>query len=318
MNEGRRFVPPDLPPPDGTISSGTSGREARPDDEYEAEGVARARADRVEAATRRDPGLVREVDPPAGEAENDEATPAQSLLHHLDELRTRILRSVLAILLGGVVGWWFSAAALEWAIRHTVGAVVVLDPLESFSERFKLALVLGACVALPLVLYQAWAFVLPGLFRRERRLLLPLVAASMLLFFAGAATAVLVVVPMVLQMLQQFLTPSMQQQIRLSSLLGFLYNLALATGVVFQLPLVAGALAALRLVTSRWLVRQWRVAIVTMLIVSALITPGDVVTAQIVLGVPLVVLYLLSIGVAWLVERVRKDDPPAEEAAQRP
>jgi sec-independent protein translocase protein TatC len=318
MSGERRLVPPDLAPPDGTVAAGHSGRPPRPGDELESEAIERARADRVEAGARRDPDLARAGGGPGddlgGGAEEDGA-PALSLLHHLDELRTRILRSVLAILLGAAVGWWFSAAALEWAIRHTVGSVVVLDPLESFTERFKLALVLGACVALPLVLYQAWAFVLPGLFRRERRLLLPLVAASLVLFFAGAATAILLVVPAVLEALRIFLTPSMQQQIRLSSLLGFLYNLALATGVVFQLPLVAGALAALRLLTSRWLIRRWRVAIVTMLIVSALITPGDVVTAQIVLGVPLVVLYLLSIGVAWTIERIRRnDDIPGEEA----
>ena len=314
MTEGPRLVPPDLPPPDGTIAAGTSGRPPRPKDELEAEAMERARVDRIEAGARRDPDLERagggagaDSDDERG-GEDDDPSPALSLLQHLDELRSRILRSVLAILLGAGVGWWFSAAALEWAIHHTVGTVIVLDPLESFSERFKLALVLGGCVALPLVLYQAWAFVLPGLFRRERRLLLPLVTASMALFFAGAATAVLLVVPIVLEVLRTFLTPSMQQQIRLSSLLGFLYNLALATGVVFQLPLVAGALAALRIVTSRWLVRQWRVAIVTMLIISALITPGDVVTAQVILGIPLVALYLLSIGVAWTVERMRRDD----------
>jgi sec-independent protein translocase protein TatC len=242
-------------------------------------------------------------------------SPIMSLLEHLEELRVRLLKSVAAVLLGAAAGWWASGGALEYAIRHTVGHVVVLDPIESFTERFKLALVLGACVALPIVLYQLWAFVLPGLFRRERRLLLPLVVASLVLFFAGAATAVFLVVPIVLEVLKAFLTPSMRQDIRLSSLLGFIYNLALATGVVFQLPLVAGALAALRLVTSRWLVRQWRLAIVVTLVVSALITPGDVVTAQIVLGIPLVLLYGLSIIVAWLVERSRPREPSEEGTA---
>ena len=317
MNEGRRLEPPDRLPPEGTIGTATSGRLPRPDDEAEAEAIARAREDRIEAATRRDPDRPRrDIDAVVEDHAEDDGVPAASLLHHLDELRTRILRSVIAILLGAGVGWWFSGQALEWAIRHTVGTVVVLDPLESFSERFKLALILGGLVALPLVLYQAWAFVLPGLFRRERRLLLPLVFGSIVLFLAGASTAVFLVVPIVLEVLETFQTASMVQQIRLSSLLGFVYNLGFATGVVFQLPLVAGALAALRIVTSRWLLRQWRVAIVSMLVVSALITPGDVVTAQIILGIPLVLLYLLSIVVAWLVERLRKDAEPdtAEES----
>jgi sec-independent protein translocase protein TatC len=222
---------------------------------------------------------------------------------------------VFAILVGGIAGWAVSGIALEYAITHTVGHVVVLDPIESFSERFKLALVLGGCVALPIVLYQAWAFVLPGLFRRERRLLLPLVGASLVLFFAGAATAVGLVVPIVLDVLKTFLTPSMRQDIRLSSLLGFIYNLALATGVVFQLPLVAGALAALGIVTAGALLRQWRLAIVATLVVSALITPGDVVTAQVVLGLPLILLYMLSVLVAWIVGRARAKRERAEEAA---
>ena len=315
------FDPPDLPPAEGVVAAGTSGRPPRPDDELESEGAERARIDRADAARRRDAELARagggagEDSLPPEDLEIDADAPALSILHHLDELRTRILRSVGAILLGAGVGWWFSGTALEWAIHRTVGTVIVLDPIESFSERFKLALVLGACVALPLVLYQAWAFVLPGLFRRERRLLLPLVATSLLLFFSGAALAVFVVVPLVLDALKVFLTPSMQQQIRLSSLLGFLYNLAFATGVVFQLPLVAGALAALGLVTSSWLLRRWRVALVAMLVVSALITPGDVVSAQIILGIPLLALYALSIVVAWIVERLRSKSNTGEEAA---
>jgi len=315
------FDPPDLPPAEGVVAAGTSGRPPRPDDELESEGAERARIDRADAARRRDAELARagggagDDSLPPEELEIDADAPALSILHHLDELRTRILRSVGAILLGAGFGWWFSGTALEWAIRRTVGTVIVLDPIESFSERFKLALVLGACVALPLVLYQAWAFVLPGLFRRERRLLLPLVATSLLLFFSGAALAVFVVVPLVLDALKVFLTPSMQQQIRLSSLLGFVYNLAFATGVVFQLPLVAGALAALGLVTSSWLLRRWRVALVAMLVVSALITPGDVVSAQIILGVPLLALYALSIVVAWIVERLRNKSNTGEEAA---
>jgi len=303
--------PPDLGPPEGTFASATSGRPPRGDDEVE--GALAARADRVEAAARADKDLAKDGGG-AGEDgertyEEESGSPALSFLGHLEELRVRLLKSMVAILLGAGLGWWFSGQALEWMIVHTVGHVVILDPLEAFTERFKLALVLGGCVALPFVLYQVWAFVLPGLFRRERKLLLPFVFASMLLFFAGAATAIFVVVPIVLDVLRTFATPSMRQDIRLSSLLGFIYNLALATGVVYQLPLVAGALAALRIVTAKWLLKQWRLAIVATLVVSALITPGDVVTAQVILGLPLVVLYILSIGVAFVIERLRKDAP---------
>jgi sec-independent protein translocase protein TatC len=309
--------PPGLEPPEGVVASGASGRLPRGEDE--AEGALHARLDRAAAATRTDPDLARAGGGPGDDTREDVTLeeefgrPAMGLLDHLEELRKRLVQSLVAILLGAGIGWWFSGTALEWAIHHTVGHVVILDPLESFTERFKVALVLGGSIALPFVLYQVWAFVLPGLFRRERRLLLPFVFASLVLFFAGAATAIFVVVPIVLEVLKSFLTPSMRQEIRLSSLLGFVYNLALATGLVFQLPLVAGVLAALRIVTAGWLLKQWRLAIVGTLVVSALITPGDVVTAQIVLGLPLVLLYALSIGVAYAIQRLRKD--PIEEVA---
>ena len=236
-----------------------------------------------------------------------------TFLDHLEELRGRLLRSLIAVMAGAALGWWLSAPALAWVIRFTTGSVQVLDPVEAFAERFKLALLLGGCVALPVVFYQVWAFVLPGLLRRERNLILPFVASSLVLFFAGAALAVAVVVPIVLDVLRQFLVPGMHMNIRLSSLLGFLYNLALACGLVFQLPLVAGMLAALRIVSAASLLRQWRIAIVATLLVGALITPGDVVTAQIILGLPLAFLYVLSVGVAWVVERVRR--PVEQEPA---
>ena len=135
----RDDMPPDRPPPAGAVAAHTSGRPPRPDDELEAEGAARARADRADAATRRDAELSRAGGGPGDDSRSaeeialDADAPARSILHHLDELRTRILRSVGAILLGVGVGWWFSGTALEWAIQRTVGTVIVLDPIESFS-----------------------------------------------------------------------------------------------------------------------------------------------------------------------------------------
>ncbi len=234
-----------------------------------------------------------------------------TLLEHLEELRQRLLRSAVAVALGLVVGWLVAPLVLEWLIRETVGTARVLSPLEGFAERFRLSLTLGVALAMPAVLYQAWAFVVPGLLRRERSLLLPLVLGSMLLFAAGAAVALFLVVPLALEALASFLTPSMAPEYRLSYVLGFVYQLVLATGIVFQLPLVVGALTALRVLSARFLVRRWRVAIVTAVAVSALVTPGDVVIAQLLLGLPLVGLYLLSIGLAWAIERGRGAREPA-------
>ncbi|MBI5710113.1 MAG: twin-arginine translocase subunit TatC [Candidatus Eisenbacteria bacterium] len=235
------------------------------------------------------------------------ATGEMPFLAHLDELRKVLMRSIIAMLVGAVAGWWLAPRVLEDVVQRTVKQVIVLSPLEAFNERFKLAMIIGLLIALPIVLWQIWSFVVPGLFRRERRMILPMVAASMVLFALGAWAAYGYVVPMVIQVLSGFMTPSMRAEIRIGALLGFVYNMALACGVVFQLPLVTMTLTALGLVTPGFLLRQWRFAIVVTFFVTAIITPGDVVTAQLIMGVPMAGLYFLSVGLSWLVARRRRE-----------
>ncbi len=202
---------------------------------------------------------------------------------------------------------------LEDLIQRTVGTAVILSPLEAFNERIKLALLIGLMIVAPYVFYRIWRFIVPGLLRRERSLILPMAMGSMLLFMAGVAAAYFYLVPMVVDVLTAFMTPSMTAQIRVGSLLGFFYNMALACGVVCQLPLVTMTLTAIGLVTPGFLLRQWRIAIVGAFLVTALITPGDVFTAQLVMSLPVVVLYFLSVGLSWVVARRRREDEDADE-----
>jgi sec-independent protein translocase protein TatC len=235
--------------------------------------------------------------------DGDAAEREMSFFEHLEELRAVLLHSVLATGVGAVAGWLLAPVVLEDVVRRTVKQAIVLSPLEAFNERFKLAIVLGLMLALPIVLWRLWSFVVPGLFRRERRLVAPMVAGSLVLFLAGAAAAYFYVVPLVVDVLRQFMTPSVRAEIRLGALLGFVYNLALACGLVCQLPLVTMTLTAIGLVRPGTLLRQWRYAIVGAFVLTALITPGDVVTAQLVMGVPMTLLYFLSVGLSWLVAR---------------
>lgn len=226
-------------------------------------------------------------------------------LQHLDELRRVLMQVLVACLLGAIAGWMLAPRVMETLIRHTVGRAVVLAPLEAFNERFKLALILGLALVAPYVFYRVWRFVVPGLLKRERSMILPMAMMSMILFGLGVWAAFAYVVPLVLNVLTGFLTPGMVSQIRLSDLLGFFYNLAFACGLVCQLPLVTMTLTALGLVTPRTLLKQWRYAIVAVFAITAIITPGDVVTAQIVMGIPMTVLYFLSVGLSYLVARRR-------------
>jgi sec-independent protein translocase protein TatC len=238
-------------------------------------------------------------------------------LQHLEELRKVLMHTLAATIIGGIAGWLLAPRVLEDVIRRTVRQAVVLSPVEAFNERFKLALILGLALALPYVFYRIWNFVVPGLLRRERSMILPMALGSMFMFALGAWAAYGYVVPLVIQVLSGFMTPGMKAEIRLGSLLSFVYNLALACGLVFQLPLVTMALTAMGLVTPRFLLKQWRYAIVAVFIVTAAITPGDVVTAQIIMGIPMTALYFVSVGLSYLVARPRakrdEDDDEADE-----
>lgn len=226
-------------------------------------------------------------------------------LEHLDEFRRVLMHVVVACLAGAIAGWMFAPMVMETLIKRSVGHTIVLAPLEAFNERFKLSLMLGLLLVSPYVFYRVWQFIVPGLLKRERSMILPMALLSMLLFALGMWAAFAYVVPLVLDVLSGFMTPSMVAQIRLSDLLGFFYNLGFACGLLCQLPLVTMTLTALGLVTPRVLLQQWRFAIVGAFLLTAIITPGDVVTAQIVMGLPMTVLYFVSVGLSWLVARRR-------------
>ena len=227
-------------------------------------------------------------------------------LMHLEELRWVMMHSMIACSVGAVAGWVLAPRVLEDIIARTVKHAIVLSPLEAFNERLKLALFIGLFIALPIVFYRLWSFIVPGLLKRERGWVLPMAMASMVLFALGAWAAYGYVVPMVIHVLSNFMTPSMVAQIQLGSLLGFVYNMALACGLVCQLPLVTMSLTALGLVTPGFLLRHWRHAIVMSFFLTAIITPGDVVTAQLVMGVPMALLYFLSVGLSYFVARRRQ------------
>ncbi len=242
-------------------------------------------------------------------------------LDHLVELRSVLFHSVIAAVIGASFGWWFAPRVLEDLVHRTVGVAVVLSPLEAFNERFKLSLLIGLVLVLPYVFYRIWLFVVPGLMKRERSMILPMAMGSMVLFVIGVAVAYFYLVPLVLRVLMQFMTPSMHADIQLGPLLGFFYNMALACGLVCQLPLVTMTLTAVGLVTPGFLLKQWRIAIVAVFFITAVITPGDVVTAQVIMALPMTLLYFLSVLLSYLVARRRQEaaaEPEAEPLVPGP
>jgi sec-independent protein translocase protein TatC len=230
-----------------------------------------------------------------------------SFMQHLEDLRQALWKSSAAIAAGMAGGWFLAPHVLEDLIQRTVRSAVVLSPFEAFNERFKLTFILGLSIALPVVFWQAWSFVVPGLLQKERKWVPWLAIGSMILFAAGAAAAYFYVVPLVVHVLEQFLVPGLTTQIRLQSLLDFTYNLALACGILMQLPLVTLLLTAIGLVSPMFLLRQWRIALVAIFVLTALITPGDVVSAQVVMGLPMVLLYFMSVGLSFLIAKRKQE-----------
>ena len=235
-----------------------------------------------------------------------------SFLQHLEDLRRALFKSALAVAVGMAGGWVLAPRVLEDLIARTVKTTIVLSPFEAFNERFKLTFILGLAIALPIVFWQIWSFVVPGLLHKERQWVPWLAIGSMVLFALGAWAAYGYVVPLVVHVLEQFLVKGVITQIRLSSLLDFTYNLALACGILMQLPMVTMLLTAIGLVTPRFLLKQWRAAIVIIFVITAAVTPGDVVSAQIVMGLPMALLYFVSVGLSFLVAKKRREDDERE------
>jgi sec-independent protein translocase protein TatC len=239
----------------------------------------------------------------AGEPESESG---MSFLDHLEELRKSLFRVGLVALVLIAAAWAFSAQLLEALIVLLAPGqkVLALAPAEAFSARMNVALWTGGLLAVPYLMFEAWRFVAPGLLRDERRFALPWMVASAALLYVGIAFALQILLPMMVGMLASFATPHIESRLSLSGLLGFAIQLGAGCGLLFQLPLVLCLLVWFGVVTPMFLARAWRHAVFFIALGSAIITPGDG-PSMLVLALPLILLYFLSVGVAWFLWRAR-------------
>ncbi|MBE3589546.1 MAG: twin-arginine translocase subunit TatC [Firmicutes bacterium] len=209
---------------------------------------------------------------------------------HLEELRYRLIVSLVAVAAGVAAAWFRAPWLLHEVVRRLDSRLVFVQPGEAFSAVLNIAIVAGLALASPVVLYQLVAFVVPGLTPRERRLLYAALPAAAVLFFCGAAFAYVYLVPFAWRFLLGFATPDVQPFITVSAFLSFLLGLVVPVGLVFEWPLVVLALARLGLVSPRALRSGRRLAYLLILIVAGAVTPPDV-TSQMLVSLPLFVLY---------------------------
>ncbi|HHV57791.1 MAG TPA: twin-arginine translocase subunit TatC [Firmicutes bacterium] len=234
-----------------------------------------------------------------------------TLVEHLVELRKRLIIVAVALVATGAVAYTFAPATRAFFTRPA-GSIklVYLSPTEALTTDIKISFLVGLLVASPLILYQLWAFVAPGLHSWERAQLWPLALASTVLFFAGAAFSYYAVLPLAIRFVLGFATPDLQALFSYSRYISFVTSIILSFGLIFQLPLGVLFLARLGLVTAPGLRRSRRYAILVIFIVAAILTPPDVLS-QILMAAPMVALYEISIWLAHLVraqEKATKDN----------
>lgn len=236
---------------------------------------------------------------------NSQSEGGMTFLEHLEELRSRIIKSLIALLIACIASYFFASYIIEFlTLPFTASGdsqLTLLAPTEGFMVKLKTAFLAGIVVSSPVIFYQFWKFVAPGLYEKEKRLVLPVVCWSVLLFLLGAAFAYHVL-PFAMRFFQSFATEDVENFWSLGRYITFVTYLLLAFGAVFELPLIIYFAARMGLVTPKFLRKKRRHAIITLLILSALVTPPDVFT-QAVLALPLAILYEISIFLAVVAEK---------------
>jgi sec-independent protein translocase protein TatC len=235
-----------------------------------------------------------------------------TIVEHLEELRSRLLKAFAALGAGTALGWVFVDDVLDFLLRQLqVNQVYFTAPPEALLVRLKIALLIGVFVGLPVILYQLWMFVAVGLTHTERKVVLSLLPPSLVLFVLGAAFGLFVIMPVAARVLLSYQTATLQPLLTIGPALSFMMAFIVAFGAVFQMPVVIVFLARFGLVSPGALAAGRRYALLAIVVASAVLTPGTDVVSQLLMAAPTYLLYEVSI---WLARLVAPRGAPAAQA----
>jgi sec-independent protein translocase protein TatC len=237
-----------------------------------------------------------------------------SFLEHLEELRRRIIYAGLGIVGGIAFSFLFIQRIYDFLTAPAIATLpegsrlIYTQPTEAFALYINISLISGALFASPFIMYQVWRFIAPGLYANEKRFVIPFVLFSTLGFLAGASFNHYVAYPFIMIYFASFNTPNLTYLPQLREVFGLYIKLLIGLGVVFQMPTVVFFLARMRIVSARFLIAQFKYAVLIIIVLAAVITPtGDPMTLA-VFSVPMVGLYGVSIVIAWLAGPKRTKD----------
>src|SRR6185295_1245776 len=244
---------------------------------------------------------------PPEESDDDVTNGKMGFLEHLDELRTRLIRSCLAIAGGMLVAFVFVDRIADFVLAPTLrmlppgAGLIMTRPGEGLSFYLDLALIGGVVLAAPFVTYQVWRFIAPGLYGREKRLMIPFIVLTTLGTLAGALFSHYVLFPSMMAFFWTFDSPRMRLMPRVEDTFELYKNMLIGMVAVFQIPTLVFFLARMQLVTARFLWRHIKYAILISFVVAAALTPSADPWNQTVFAAPMIGLYVISIGIAWIV-----------------
>lgn len=240
-------------------------------------------------------------------AEDNNDEKEMTFLEHLEELRWRIIYSLIGIVIGTIVAWIFIDYLVDYILlKPAKDSGAELQNLRPFGQLFlyvQVAIIIGVIVSIPNIFYQLWKFIAPALHKSERKYILSIVIFSSLCFLIGVAFAYFVMLPLTLKFAAQFGSSDIKNQFAIDEYMSIIISVMLAAGIVFELPMISFFLSKLGILKPSFMQKYRKHAIVIIMIAAAILTPGTDPVSQIILAVPLVVLYEISILISKLSQK---------------
>ena len=261
------------------------------------------------------PDVATEMPP---QEDEKESMPTMGFLDHLEELRKRIVYSIIAVAVGFGICWWKVERIYDIMQRPIIDALrangmaeklVYLNPTEPFNLYLKIAALAGLFLTSPFVLYQVWMFISPGLYRNEKRYVVPFMVSTISLFGCGGYFGYKIVYPAALTFLINF-GKQFQPMITIGEYTSLFLSIILGMGLIFEMPILVFFLSLMGIVSAGFMWKNFRYSILVIFVIAAIVTPTTDILNMCIFAAPMIALYAFSIGVAWLVH-------PKQRSARR-